>query len=36
MADLEPAESIGAGDDYVRKLGHLPKPLTKPVSDAIF
>ena len=28
MAELEPAERIGAEDDYVRKLGHLPKPLT--------
>ncbi len=29
MAELEPAERIGAEDDYVRKLGHLPKPLTR-------
>jgi hypothetical protein len=29
MAELEPAERIGAEDDYVRKLGHVPKPLTR-------
>ena len=29
MAELDPAERIGAEDDYVRNLGHLPGPLTK-------
>jgi hypothetical protein len=29
MAELDPAERIGAEDDYVRTLGHLPKPLTR-------
>ncbi|MDP6884679.1 MAG: hypothetical protein QF830_11120, partial [Rhodospirillales bacterium] len=29
MAELEPAERIGAEDDYVRRLGYLPKPLTR-------
>ena len=27
MAELEPAERIEVEDDYVRNLGHLPKPL---------
>ena len=29
MAELDPVERIGAEDDYVRKLGHLPMPLTR-------
>ena len=29
MAELDPAERIGAEDDYVRNLGHLPKPLMR-------
>ncbi len=29
MAELKPAERIGAEDDYVRTLGHLPMPLTR-------
>jgi hypothetical protein len=29
MAELEPAERIEVEDDYVRKLGHLPAPLTR-------
>ena len=28
-AELDPAERIGAEDDYVRNLGHLPKPLMR-------
>ena len=29
MAELDPAERIGAEDDYVRNVGHLPKPLMR-------
>ena len=29
MAELDPAERIGAEDDYVRDLGHLPKSLMR-------
>ena len=29
MAELDPAEHIGAEDDYVRNLGHLPGPLMR-------
>ena len=29
MAELDPAERIGAEDDYVRDLGHLPGPLMR-------
>ena len=29
MAELDPTGRIGAEDDYVRNLGHLPKPLER-------